>query len=343
MFRALALFAALLTFAPSVASADDFVIPPPWYSGTDGAQISAGIVNALQATLTPQDRVILPADAVQNLPKDQRTWCASGECAERYRKAAKATAAIVIRVYRLGTSGPATSFQIGLQPEPGLEYIEGAILDARPLAEQVADVWIDVQRKYRRGPGPHLNVTGAPKAAEILVDGRPMGHLPEFLTLTVGTHQVAVRARGFETQTHVVALQSAASFEELEIRLEPARVRPRTASAPKPQRQQEPPPEAPKLAIGLGSAGAAALVGGSLLAGWALTEDGGCSKAGPFCTEPREHETNWAAAGAGIGISAIGIGAIVWGALQYRKDRRRPTVRVEANRTDTTVYVRGNF
>jgi hypothetical protein len=213
------------------ARADSFVIAPPWYqsSATDGESLSDELVRLIQRELSKQYEVLSPERAVEKVSAEHRTACPQGECAERYRAAHHATAAIVVRVYREADgAGPATSFQLGLQPELGLEYSHGAQLSDGKLAELTARVLGDLFRDYRRGAGPFLYVSGAPKGASIHVDGEPMGTLPRRLTLSIGSHRVQVTAHGFQPMTRVVALSSLTSSEELVFRLAPA---PASASA----------------------------------------------------------------------------------------------------------------
>jgi hypothetical protein len=206
------------------AKADVFVIAPPHFAGTDGERVSDEIVRAIQNDLVSEHRVLAPLEVAALVKKEERVWCRGGACAERYREAAAAVAAIVVRVARLGEgAGPATSFQVGIQPSPGIEYTKGALLSDGPLPELAVKALREAFREYRQGPGPWLEVTGSPEGASVFVDDREVGTLPRTLAVPIGSHRVRVGARTFAPMTKVVAFDTATDRKRLEFRLEPER------------------------------------------------------------------------------------------------------------------------
>ncbi len=146
----------LVLMTAASARADVFVIAPPYYEGIDGRAVSDEIVRLVNDDLSKQYEVVSPLKAAGLVPKEHRVSCPEGECAERYRKASGAVAAIVIRVGRLGAgAGRATSFQLGIQPAPGLEYTDGALFSDGPLKDIVLKA-PSVPMYVRHRPGPSL-------------------------------------------------------------------------------------------------------------------------------------------------------------------------------------------
>lgn len=214
----------VLLFAQA-AKADVFVIAPPHFAGTDGERVSDEIVRAIQDDLSSEHRVLGPLEGAALLKKEERVWCRGGACAERYREAAGAVAAIVVRVVRVGEGvGPATSFQLGIQPSPGIEYTKGALLADGPIHELAVKALREAFREYRQGPGPWLEVTGGPEGASIFVDEREVGTLPRTLAVPIGSHRIRVEARTFAPMTKVVSFDTATDRKRLEFRLEPERL-----------------------------------------------------------------------------------------------------------------------
>lgn len=277
----LALSMLIHTWATS-ARAEVFAVAPPWYQGTDGSSVAQRIVKVIEDDLVGQGKVFGPAQLLAMVPKEHRISCGEPECADRYQKAAAATAVVVIRVYRFGEGdGPATSFQIGIQREVGLEYTDRAVLDGTPIEALALRTFREVLRKYGRGPGPFLDITGAPSGAEIYVDDKLTGNVPKLFSVPVGTHHVRVEAPGFESMTLVVSLPTLASSEAREFRLEPAHVASAELEADSSQLVA---PKIPSLlpGVGLVGGGVAALAGGAVLSALAIRARGpaaGCSDA----------------------------------------------------------------
>lgn len=214
--------------------ADTFAIVPPWYAGTDGKAVSAEIVRIIQEDLSKHNEALGPQQLLALVPKSDRVSCEGGACAEKYREAAGAIAAVVVRVDRLGVGpGPATSFQIGIQPAVGVEYTQGAVLADGALPEIVLKAFHEVYRQYRQGPGPWLELAGGPDGATVYVDDRVSGKLPCTLAVPVGAHLVRVESEGFEPTTRMVGLHSVTDRAKLDIRLAAARVTLGGRAAPK--------------------------------------------------------------------------------------------------------------
>jgi hypothetical protein len=218
------LTSSLIVLVAQVARADVFVIAPPHFAGTDGERVSDEIVRAIQNDLTAEHRVLAPLEAAALVKKEERVWCRGGACAERYREAAGAVAAVVVRVARVGEgAGPATSFQIGIQPSPGIEYTKGALLSEGPVQVLAVKALREAFREYRQGPGPWLEIMGSPEGAVIFVDDREVGTLPRTLDVPIGSHLVRVEARSFAPMTKPVSFETATERKRLEFRLEPER------------------------------------------------------------------------------------------------------------------------
>jgi len=333
----------------SSARADVFVMPPPVYEGTDGEIVSERIVAAIQKDLGAESTVITPDKSVGFLSPTERTWCASGECIERYRAASNATAAVVVRVYRLAVGeGPATSFQVGLQPSPGLEYRDGIVIDPEvPLERQAQQVVGEVLRQYRRGPGPHLSVTGAPAGAVVFVDDEPKGPLPVFLTVPVGAHRVRVEATGFAPMTRFVWLQSATSFGELSFRLEPeARREASVASAAHRGSGLRPLTPSQRTGVGMMAIGSTLAVSSLLYLAVAVADGKGgqCLHAeGPLCLRRDESRNVALRLGVSGSVAAMGMTSAVIGSLIFKreKDRLRPGLALARNAA--TLSLMGTF
>jgi hypothetical protein len=200
-----------------------FVIAPAYYEGTDGRAVSEALARVVEADLKKHHEVVGSVEAAKLVPREFRRPCPDGECAERLREASGAVAAIVIRVGRgAAGEGPATSFQLGIQPSPGVQYTRGALLADGRLEEIALRALREAFRDYRQGPGPWLEVVGAPARASVFVDEREAGTLPWTDTLPLGTHRIRVEARGFEPMTKIVTLSSPTERKKLEFRLEAA-------------------------------------------------------------------------------------------------------------------------
>ena len=321
-----------LLWCTTVARADVFVIAPPYFTGSDGERVSDEIVRAILKDLGSQHRVLGPTEVAALVKAEERVWCREGACAERYREAAGAVAAIVVRVGRMGAgSGPATSFQIGIQPSPGVEYTKGALLSEGSAGELAVRALREAFREYRQGPGPWLEVTGAPEGATIYVDDREVGTLPRTLAVSVGSHQIRVEARTFAPMTKLISLQSATEREKLIFRLEPARVRLQDAAGRPLQEHagtdatvdrgwrlwKEP----------LFYGGAAAVAGGVLIGLGASykNRDGDCDVQDPagVCSEFVSFGgRSKAILGGGISLAAVGVSLLTWGVIEAVQKKR---------------------
>lgn len=336
--------ALLLTRA---AKADVFVIAPPHFAGTDGESVSDEIVRAIQEDLGPENRVLAPLEAAALVKKEERVWCRGGACAERYREAASAVAAIVVRVTRVGEGpGLATSFQVGIQPSPGIEYTKGALLSDGPLREIAVKAFREAFREYRQGPGPWLEVTGGPDGATIYVDEREVGTLPRTLAVPIGSHRVRVEARTFAPMTKAVSFDTATDRKRLEFRLEPAHVSLASVTEPAPGERAAPeeidPPSLwkdPVFYVGAGS-----VVAGGVLIGVAVpnkTGSGDCAERGPSgaCEEYRQFGPGpKVMLGAGISLAAAGLLLGGWRAAHAPNEKKwKPSVAVSRDSVGFTV------
>lgn len=327
------------------ARADVFAILPPFTQGQDGVKVGLQIARIIQADLEGQNSKVLPPEStVSYVPKDQRVVCENDACVEHYRATAMATAAINIRVYRAQDgAGPATSFQLGIQPKLGVEYLRGEILGKEPLEDVVRKVFRDVLGAYRN-PGPWLQVLGT-KGADVYLDERRVGVIPWTDRVPLGMHQLRVEAAGFEPQSRLVPLSAPGASVEERFTLEPAKAHAgdgisARASADESLRvtMRE------RASIGLLAAGAPALVAGALWLGLGLRDrahDGEClDKAVEFGVCRVERDVNWKpAVYAGSALTVLGASSLIAGALLYRTERRGLSVNVGS----ASVSVRGEF
>jgi len=324
--RFLILFVVLAWSLPS--RADVFVVAPPWFEplASDGEQVSDRIAAVVQRELESQYKVLSPTQAANSVSPEERVPCPKGACAERYREASYAAAAIVVRVYREEDGkGPATSFQIGLQTTPGIEFSQGAMLSEGALEELVRRALGKVFWAYRQGTGPFLHVTGSPEGATIFLDDKPVGAVPQPLQLQVGTHDVRVEALGYEPQTQIVSLPSVTTSKELSFYLEPARTAKgasspasreeqarKGASARPPDTAHEPPLTRRRTAIGLMTGGALLLAVGAPYLGVVLRKHhqvGECPENQDGC---RDNNALQGSKGPqlGVGSTLVALGAL---------------------------------
>lgn len=314
------------------ARADVFVIAPPYFTGSDGERVSDEIVRAIQRDLGSQYRVVGPLEAAALVKKEERVWCRKGACAERYRKAAGAVAAIVVRVDRVGDgSGPATSFQIGIQPSPGIEYTKGALLAEGPVGELAVKALREAFHEYRQGPGPWLEVIGAPEGAVVYVDEREVGTLPCTLAVSAGSHRVRVEARTFAPVTKLVSLQSPTARKTLDFRLEPERVVLKAKGS-----QRLPERESTDSASGssilwkdpLFYAGALGVVAGGGLLGFAVSNkihSGDCEERDPagVCVNYGDFgNRSKVMLASGISLAAVGVSLLTWRIVEAVQEKR---------------------
>lgn len=352
--------AALVAFwlVASTAFADTFVVAPPYYQGENGRDVSRRISEVVADELADQQhRVLGPVEAVSKVPRDQRVACSGGDCAEVYRRAHGAVAAVTVRVYRTRAGvGPATSFQVGIQPQPGLEYAAGGSVD-ESLKESVRDAIREALRAYRRGAGPWLSVTGAPKGAAIDVDGRVVGVLPTLVAVSVGSHRVTVKAEGFEQQTRIVAFSGPTSAKDVEFRLEPKGVvgepaidgvsedveHPASVASPSPEPAMwdasVPSRRSARTWLGLGASALAVGLVSTALAVRNAVRSGDCAETRPGALDCDRYEFgdgSWANLGVGLGMLGLGAAASAVGVRFLR-------VRSEASTEQARLIVEGAF
>jgi len=333
--------AVVLSWSAAVR-ADTFAIVPPWYAGADGKVVSAEIARIIQEDLSKHNEALGPQQVLALVPKHERVSCEGGACAERYREASGAIAAVVIRVDRLGVgAGPATSFQIGIQPAIGVEYKQGAVLSDGALPEIVLKAFHEVYRQYRQGPGPWLELAGGPDGATVYVDNRVSGKLPCTLAVPVGAHLVRVEARGFEPTTRMVGLESVTDRAKLDIRLESARV---TLGGSK--TAEKPVPVAPPVGrdnvdqwwekpLPWGVGGGAVLAGGAVLLGFGARNKGRVGEcanhglSGVSCPGSYQSGADTTAMLIGGGMLAgAGVAMITWSVMQASKVRKKNPLQV---------------
>lgn len=283
------ILACFMVFAPvNAVRADVFAIAPQWYEGTDGKRVGDEIARAIQDDLASEHRVLAPLEVARLVKNEERVSCEGGACAERYREAAGAVATIFIIVSRLGVGvGPATSFQIGIQPSPGIEYTEGAILRDGPLTDITVKAFREAFRRYRQGPGPWLEVVGGPKGAEVFVDERWVGLLPLTIAVQTGKHLVRVQAKTFAPSTQSISFDSPTSRTRLAFHLEPERFEltsSATAAADQRGDGENGPSRHDKRAMRLVWAGSGLLVGGAGLVAAPLVAlaAADCTQRGPL-------------------------------------------------------------
>jgi hypothetical protein len=323
MIRLCALLVALLCAIP--ARAEVFVVPPPGYKGKNGDKVGQEIVTAIWEYLG-EHTVLLPNQAVDALPANQRRWCVESDCMEAYRSANKADAAIAVRVYARTQAGPATSFQIQIQPKPGIEYRQGAVIDPKqPLADQVRVVLEKLWHRFEsKEVQPHLTITGAPEGAMVYVDDKLKGTIPAYLTLSAGTYRVRLEKTGYTPATRIVTLHTATSEETTDLRLEPASSQPgpllsRAASETRARTTKE------RTAIGLLASGAAVLVASAAYATFAALEpdEGRCiaNANAPTCQNVQSNSHRGQKLGIGVGLSTLGLGLMSAGAVVLKRER----------------------
>jgi len=337
----------------SDAQADVFAIAPQWFQGTDGERVGDEIVRAIQDDLASEHRVLAPLEVARLVKKEERVWCDGGACAERYREAAGAVATVFIIVSRAAAgTGPATSFQIGIQPSPGLEYIEGAILSEGPLKDIAVKAFREAFRRYRQGPGPWLEVVGGPKGAAVFVDDRSVGVLPLTLAVQVGNHLVRVESKTFTPLTKPVSFESPTDRTRLEFRLEPERIEVAPAPAAdqrgggkapqaSPRRDGSPSERATRFVW----AGSGLLVGGAGLVAAPLVAmaSADCSQRGPdgACVNEDGLRKSIAIPFFVVGGAAMAVGAGLLGV--GLRQRRQAARRVEVRAGFGGIAVEGAF
>lgn len=330
--------ACLMVFVTvSAARADVFVIAPHWFpKGTDGERVGDEIVRAIQEDLASEHRVLAPLEVARLVEREERVWCDGGACAERYREAAGAVATIFIIVGRSGAgAGPSTSFQIGIQPAPGLEYIVGALLSDGPLQEIAVKTFREAFRRYRQGPGPWLEVVGGPKGAEVFVDDRSVGLLPLTIAVQTGGHLVRVQKKGFAPVMRTIRFDSPTDRARLEFYLEPERIELASAADQLAASEKGPPasPRRDKRPMRFVWAGSGLLVGGIGLVAAPLVAmaSADCTQRGPdgACVSEEDGLPQSAAVSLFVvgGVAATA-GAVLLGRGLWRRRRASLDVQV---------------
>lgn len=306
-------------FSSQLAHAQIFVIAPPWHMGSDGKERSEQVARVIEQDVAKQNgKALAPERAAALVPEEYREACSKGACAERFRAAYNAHAAIVIRVYRLGEGeGPATSFQIGIQPETGLEYVASSSIDNTPFDELALRTFREAQRAYQRGPGPWLYIEGAPKNADLFIDDKPVV-LKTPLNLSVGTHRVRVQANGFEPANRIVSFASPSASQRLFVNLKPSTEQApslvpvdsssASSSAPVEQRRSASWPSIALFSVG----GASALIGAGLI-GVSVREQNESDDCDALSSFPCSSSNAKTYRASGIALTAVGVTAIVAG------------------------------
>jgi hypothetical protein len=358
MFRFSSLLLVFAFLATMPARADDFVLTPPFpHEGTNGTEVGRQIAQIVEADLSNGNRVLSAEKAVERLAPAERKACAESECVERWRAGAGATAAITIRIFRaVEGEGPATSFKIGIQPEAGVEYVRGAVIESsRPLKETVLEVLHAAFRAYRQGPGPRLSITGAPEGASILLDGKVVGVLPKVLTVSVGSHDVRLESEGFAPFQEVVTLDSIVDTREVNVRLGPAH-------AVLDERETASPHTFAHSASGTSDANrgaipwvaAAVITGGVVIVSagglytasglHSLTQSGNCSaRIAGACAEELDGQQNGRQR-LGIGAAALAVGAAALGVGMYLVVReRKHRLSFQAEQRSAGLRLEGTF
>ncbi len=155
-------------------------------------------------------------------PKDA---CSQEECVQKIRREARADFALVVALWQ--EDGVSTARRVavdlyhasgrfpGVADAPNLELYQllvGALGDARQL--------------LRLGPGPWIRVSGEPLGAQVKVDGRVLGTLPNTWAVPAGRHVVVVESKGLASFRREVDLPVwAPKPVDVEVNLEEANLR----------------------------------------------------------------------------------------------------------------------
>jgi hypothetical protein len=314
-----------LCLTSSMASAQSFVIAPPWKQAPGGKERGTEIARIISEEMASQGGEALPPDRASALVEEQyRAECQRGACAERFRAAFNAAAAIVIRVFRMEPgNGPPTSFEIAIQPEPGLEFSSSARFGGAPLQERVTQVFNEALRAYERGAGPWLRIEGAPAGSELFVDDKPVGFSSP-LRMSVGTHRVRVSAEGYRPSTRIITLSTPAATETLRFTLERASA---AASTHNESAKLLDVPGARRSALWITSGILSAALGAGFV-GLSVREQQPCHDVGRAeCSNDAQWKTHL---GVGVTLSAVSIAALTTGLL-LRPGRQKTRVAIGAS------------
>jgi hypothetical protein len=268
-FGGLAIFLLALS-GPSLASAQservDVLTPriEPALSQTERASALQALERALQ------DGGMQPAPA-------RADTCEREPCAEGAPNPTQL--AVQLTIWRATTHEGAGGASVALTQPDGTRYSEGVVVSAGnegALAIAIAAATRGALERYRRGPGPWLELDGAPPGSSIAVDGEPLGTVPGRYRVAGGLHHVVVSAAGYASYDATVTVpRNPDGYKHVEVDLAPA------TDAGDATLTADPEPRASRVSpLNYAIGGAAVVLGGVLAIRPVRTiaEDGDCGR-----------------------------------------------------------------
>lgn len=136
--------------------------------------------------------VVEPHLARERLGADY-TACSRPACAPDSLKALGADFAVALRLYAHEEMAEVGSVSVAIVDPGGVTYASTFGVVDSALVKAVRKAVLESWEKYKRGPGPWLNVEG-PDGAMVVVDGKPHGLTPYVGRIEAGLHRVQVTA-----------------------------------------------------------------------------------------------------------------------------------------------------
>jgi hypothetical protein len=150
--------------------------------------------------------------------------CEREPCAEGAPSTSQTGAQLTI--WRAATSERPGGVSVALTQPDGTRYSEGVVVSTGnegALATAIAAATRGALERYRRGPGPWLELDGAPAGSSISVDGAPLGTVPGRYRVAGGLHHVVVSAAGYASYDATVTVpRNPDAYKQLEVDLAPA-------------------------------------------------------------------------------------------------------------------------
>jgi hypothetical protein len=211
--------------APSAAAAEPIVVLQPLIEPLLSEATRASALQALDEALRREGEG--PTHSTEPRP------CEQPGCEQASQGGAHAAAGgqrtVQLTIWRSTTSpdGVAGGVSVAIVSSDGLRYSEGSIINGKhdaAIIDAIGAATHGAYERLRRGPGPWLEVRGAPTGSAVTIDNRRVGVVPGRYRVAGGLHHVVVTAPGFATFDATVTVpRNLDAWKQLDIELHPDR------------------------------------------------------------------------------------------------------------------------
>jgi hypothetical protein len=276
--------------------------------GLSGEPLSAAQEAVREAMREGGYEVVEDLALTRALREAGASHCDEDECVPVFLQVSGAQIAVALTVHAAAGSSTPFRVSITLTDADGRQVNAEATIDSGNVSQACELATHDAVARWGDRDGIPFRITGSPAGANVSIDGRVIGQLPEVVaTLSTGPHMLAVGREGYLTYTRRIEVGGAGG-DSLEVSLRP---RPGTdPDAALSADANDPSPWTTRRLVGVGLAGAGTLAtAGLLIAGAVGTKCVEENEAG--CLVSREPSgAHWALVGLSAAVAATGF--VLW-------------------------------